>query len=117
MKITKSQDGIPRISLKLESRLSAYDLAVHLMNRLQYDPEMSSNAKDDETTADRDLRLENAIKSKMASLSQKEMLDLVRDSVLISGEENPHYTVSDGGYATAVDFLTGYLTRKYKGFR
>jgi len=116
MRITKSQDGVPRFTLKVETRISAYDMAVHLINRLQYEEGMSTYLKDDETTAMRDLRLENRIKDLMSSLSQAEIVEKVRDSILLNGESNPHYTISDGGYATAVDFLEGYLVRKYKGF-
>lgn len=115
-RITKSKDGIPRITLKLETRLGAYDMAVHIISRLRYESDMNSWLKDNETTEERDKRIENAIKSKMSGMSDKQILDLISDSILLDGTENPYYSVSDDGYSAAVDFLTGYLTRKYRGF-
>lgn len=116
-RITMSEDGIPRFTLKIEVRISAYDMAVHLMSRLQYEEGMNASCKDDETTRDRDERLENKIKALMSSFSSKKVLEMVSDSIEHYGVENPHYSVSDAGYATAVDFLCGYLTRKYPGFK
>jgi hypothetical protein len=116
-RITMSEDGIPRFTLKIEVRISAYDMAVHLMSRFQYKPNMSSSCKDDETTLDRDLRLEKNIKVLMGVTTHKELIDMVSDSIEHYGVESPHYSVSDAGYGTAVDFLCGYLTRKYPSFQ
>lgn len=116
-RITNSQDGIPRLTLKLETCLSAYDLAVHLICRFKYEIEMDTHFRVGETFEQRDLRIENFLKSKLASMSSKQILDEVAESILNDGTENPHYHVSDQGYSEAVSFLTGYLTRKYKGFQ
>jgi hypothetical protein len=116
MRIIKSQDGTPRFTLKIETRVSAYDMAVHLINRLQYEEGMSAHHRDDETTEMRDVRLENNIKALMSGMTQSQIMNKVRDSILFGGQENPHYAVGDSGYSVAVDFLTGYLTRKYRGF-
>ena len=115
-KITMSKDGIPRITLKLETRLAARDMAVHLINSLRFGEGMSTWTSDDETLADRDLRIENAIKARLSEMSDKEILEKISDSILSYGTESAYYTVSDEGYDNAADFLTGYLIRKYKGF-
>jgi hypothetical protein len=115
-KITISNDGIPRLTLKIETRIGAYDMAVHLISRLRYEADMSPFSKDDETLEDRDARIENFLKAKLSSMKDGEILEMVQDSILNDGSESPYYAVSDEGYGKAVNFLTDYLVRKYKGF-
>jgi len=116
VRINNSQDGIPRFAIKIETRVSAYDMAVHLINRFRLKGGMNSTCKNDESTMMRNERLENRIKDLMAGLSQAEVIEMVRESILQDGVEVPHYSVGDDGYSTAVDFLQGLLERKYKGF-
>ena len=115
-KITKSQDGIPRISLKVEVRLGAYDMAVHIINFMRFNPELSDFVRNDETLDDRRNRIENYLKCKLSGLSSKQILEIISDSIYSDGTERPHYAVAENNLNEAVDFLTGYLTRKYKGF-
>ncbi len=116
-KITKSMDGIPRFTLKLEARIGAYDMAVHVINKLKYRENMSNSLMGDETMEERDQRIENRIKYEMSGMSDQEILEILRDSLISYGDQSPYYQVSDEGYSKAVDFLTGYFTRKYKGFQ
>lgn len=117
-RITQSEDGIPRITMKIEVRLSAHDMAVHLIDRLQYEIDMY--IRTDETVKERNERIENSLKNAMSGLSDKRILDLIQTSIELDGLEHPHYNSSQGtgcGIEVAVDFLTGYLQRKYKGFQ
>lgn len=116
-KITESRDGIPRLDLSIKYRLGAYDMAVHIINRIKYGKEMDTTPKDHETCEMRDERIENAVKDFMAGKNSKEILEIVSDSIDNDGTNSPYYSVSDEGYDKAVDFLTGYLKRRYKGFQ
>lgn len=116
-KITMSIDGLPRFSLNIEHRISAYDMAIFLMIQFRREEGMSITPRDHETLADRDERIENRIKDLMSGSSDAKLLSIVEDTIQTYGTESPHYTVSDEGYGTATDFLTGYLIRKYKGFQ
>lgn len=115
-RINMSQDGIPRFTLKIETRISSHDMAVHLINRFQYLEGMDGQVRLDETTNQRDERLENSIKNIMSSYSTSKLLETVEESILFDGLDTPHYTVSDNGYSKAVEFLQGYLERRFKGF-
>ena len=90
-------------------------MAVHLINRFRYRDGMGAMTMN-ETREQYDSRIENQLKATMSELSEKEILETVRESVLLDGTENPHYIVSDQGYSAAVEFLKGYLARKYKKF-
>lgn len=115
-KITMSKDGIPRFNLKLETRIGARDMAVHIIVSLRWEPEMRTEPADDETTDSRDARIEKYLKTKLNSMKDREIINMVKESIISDGIENPDYTVSDEGYSKAADFLTDYLVKRYPGF-
>jgi len=116
MRITNSKDEVPRFTLKLETRVCVREFAVHLINRWRYEPGMSSHFDLDETNETHQERIENNLKALVASHTTKDLLEVVRDSIISDGTETPHYSVSDNGYSEAVDFLEGLLSRRFTKF-
>lgn len=116
MKVTNSVDGIPRITLRVETRLSAYDIAIHLICGCAYEEGMQSFPYTNETLEQYESRLESAIKRVVSKLSEKEILDKVRDNILLSGTETPVYRVADEGFSNLALFLEGYIVERFKGF-
>jgi hypothetical protein len=112
-KVTKSQDGLPRMTLKLEARVSLYDLATFLMIRFMYEiPQLGI----DDTIEKHKKDSEKWLRKRLKAMTNKQILDTVREVVLSDGQETPSYTVGDSGLSEACDVLTGLLSKRFKGF-
>lgn len=117
MRITQSKDGLPRFTLKVETRVSLYDMAIYLLTAWRFETDLQTHYRPDETNETFQSRIENRLKDLMASSTSKELLSAVRDVILVDGTETPHYTVSDGGLGDHTDFLCGLLSRRFTRFQ
>jgi hypothetical protein len=112
-RITMSKDGRPVMNLKVTASLSSYDLAAIVAGNLM----LQIPAKNGyETREEQKIRISNFINQEMEKLSNKQILDIAREWLVVRTEADDecNFTLSD--YFSAVYEAEPILKKRFKGF-
>lgn len=108
---TESKDGLPRMTIKMEARLSLWEMSVLYAYSIKHSiPYLMS----EDSIESHRIKVMQFVHKDMNNKSKSAILDSIRDSILVSGTENPHYAVADDkSLDLAVVFVQDYLAKKF----
>jgi len=109
---TESKDGMPRMTVKMEARLSLWEMAVLYAYSIKHSvPYLSS----DDTMENHRTKLIQFVHADLDKKTKSAILDAIRDSILASGTENTQYAVADDKSLDLVTVLVqDYLVKKFE---